>query len=666
MSELLKVKGIGKSSIEKLHENGIFSLADLVHYFPYKYAINEIETLQHISTEKNYVLSCSLEEKGKLYYIRRKLTKLILKVSSNHFFFDVHIFNREYLNQSLIPGEELVIEGRFQNNKTFIASNITKRKNYIEGVIPEYRLKDLSSKLFAKWVMYALNEGFVPIKENIPSYLRDRNELIDAETFMHKVHHPLVLSDTLSVSKRIKYEELLSFFTNLEVRKAKRIISKSTIKHYDITKVKFLISSLPFELTADQKQATNEIFIDFKKESQMNRLLQGDTGSGKTICSLIASFAVVSSNEQVALMAPTEILAYQHYQTFKKYLTPFGVNVAFLSSSVKGVSRREIVEDLRIGRIDILVGTHSLIQDEIKFRKLGFVVIDEQHRFGVNQRRKMREKGWTPDVLIMSATPIPRTLALTYFSDTEISSIHTMPSGRKEIQTKIVTFEELTETFDLMKRELSKNHQIYVVTPLIDQSDKLSSMSVKEAYDLVSGHLPNNIKIGMLHGKMKSIDKENLLSEFKQGNVQVLVSTTVIEVGVDVKNATAMIIFNAARFGLSQLHQLRGRVGRNDQDAYCYLVIDGSLEETTRLDILTRSNDGFEISEEDLKFRGPGELLGFAQTGIPEFKMANLILDQDLIQSVRMDAMDLVKRGDNESLKYKSEVLKKIDTYHLD
>jgi len=397
-------------------------------------------------------------------------------------------------------------------------------------------------------------------------------------------------------------------------------------------------------LTAAQKRVVNEIFTDLKSSLRMNRLLQGDVGSGKTVVAAIGLFASVTAGFQGALMVPTEILAEQHAESLKGLLAPFGVRCELLTSSVKGKRRREILGELAEGNIDILIGTHALIQDEVIFRKLGFVITDEQHRFGVEQRRVLREKGVNPDVLFMTATPIPRTLAITVFGEMDVSIIDEMPAGRKAIETYWAKPEMLERVLAFVEKELVKGHQAYVICPLIEESDKLDVQNAIDAHTTLSHYFQNRYMVGLMHGRLSSDEKDSVMKAFSANEVQVLVSTTVVEVGVNVPNATMMVIYDAERFGLSQLHQLRGRVGRGSDQSFCILLASPKSEVgQERMKIMTETNDGFVLSEKDLELRGPGDFFGRKQSGIPEFKVADMVHDYRALETARNDAAILIQ-----------------------
>jgi ATP-dependent DNA helicase RecG len=408
---------------------------------------------------------------------------------------------------------------------------------------------------------------------------------------------------------------------------------------YDIQKLKDLIATLPYELTTAQKRVVNEICKDLKEPHRMNRLLQGDVGSGKTVVAAIALYAVITAGFQGALMAPTEILAEQHADSLHEWLAPMGIRIALLTGSTKTKARRTLHEQLRNGEIDLLIGTHALIQPDVEFRQLGLVITDEQHRFGVEQRRVLRDKGMSPDVLFMTATPIPRTLAITAFGEMDVSTIDEMPAGRKEIETHWVKKELFDETIKRMAKELQEGKQAYVICPLIEESDKLDVQNTVEVYEQLSSIFHNKFKVGLMHGRLHSTEKDEVMRAFSEGHIQVLVSTTVVEVGVNVPNATFMVIYDAERFGLAQLHQLRGRVGRGSEQSYCILLADPKSEEgKERMISMTETNDGFKLAQKDLELRGPGDFFGRKQSGMPEFKMADLVHDYRALETARQDA----------------------------
>ncbi len=667
MDELLKIKGIGPAMLQKLHHNQIFTLDQLIDRFPAKYEYHRINDFSEVALGVTLTLKGTIIKEPVLNYIRKGLTKLMVELTIEDNPVKCTIFNREYLRPSLKKDTNVVITGKFEKNfQHFIASDMVLEKNYIQGIIPIYNQEDIGDKVFSKLVQEAIHNHAKPQTDPLPNRLIDKNNLLPLNDMRSLAHQPTDLSVIESLSKRIKYDELLRFGLRIAVLKRENDAIHSIPKQYDIDLVKQFIKSLPFELTEDQKMVTNDIFRDMKKSSPMLRLLQGDVGSGKTVCATIAAYAVITAKEQVAIMAPTEILAYQHYQNLSEQLKSFGVTIVFLSSSVKGEDRFRALTGLANGKVQMVIGTHSLIQEDIVFKRLGFVIIDEQHRFGVEQRKKLRLKGYTPDVLLLSATPIPRTLSIAIFGDMDISSIKSMPIGRKPIITKVSDLSYLKTVLSKVDSELISGKQAYFIVPVIEGKTDSPLINVDELYQTVRKHVSSEFEVQVLHGKMKSEDKTKILDRFAQGEIGVLVATTVVEVGLNAKNATIMCVVNAERFGLSQLHQLRGRVGRSHYQAYCYYLSDQILMGNSRLDILEKTTDGFAISEEDLRQRGPGEVFGSEQTGIPKFRMANLIEDEALLHIAFEDAKTLLTDPDPLAKKLVSTALQSLDSYHLD
>lgn len=666
MDELKQIKGIGPKTVEKLKNVGIQTTQDLLLRFPLRYETHAFNTYDEIALETELTLSVKVTKAAKIYFIRKNLDKLTVEVEVNQMFFHVHIFNRRFLSNALKPGTEIVITGQFMKNlSNFTASNIVLLKNFKPGIQPIYGIEDVNDKTLNK-ALRSLLEHASNLPETIPADLLRKHQIPNINDLIVKIHLPEKEEDIFQSRKRIIYEELLHFALRIESLKKlnQNIITKK--KQYDINLVREFISTLPFELTEDQKQATNEIFKDLKNDHQMNRLLQGDVGSGKTIVSVIASLAVVTAGFQVAVMAPTLVLAKQHYEAFKRYLDPYEIKIGLLVSELTNSERLNVIDDIRTNRIQIIIGTHSLIQEDVDFHNLGFLVIDEQHRFGVAQRKELRRKGATPDILLMSATPIPRTLAISIYKDIDVSFIKEKPSGRKEIKTKIVEYEHLNDVLKNVKTQLTQGHQAYIICPKIEESEESGRVSVEEMAEIVRNTLGREFEFGVLHGRMNDYEKDRILNRFYANQMKILVSTTVVEVGVNVKNATSMVILNADTFGLAQLHQLRGRIGRDMHQSYCYLIVDDLSLAKERLEILEQTTDGFLISEYDLSLRGPGEVFGRVQSGIPAFKMANLIKDEEILQAALNDAAMIVSRSDELSVRLTKKAIKAIESYHLD
>ncbi len=662
----MDLKGLGPKTFAKLNNQGLKTISDLLFFFPCRYIKHEFNTINDIEVDKSLILVCKVIEKPKIYFIRKNLDKLLLKVSIDNTIFNVSIFNRRYISKHLEINTHIVVTGKFlKNTNNFTASNISLLKNYQQGIIPQYNISNVKPATILKIYSEALKQG-INLSETIPDYLLKKHRLIDINNLIHKIHQPKTEEDLYHSKRRIVYEELLMFALKIGFLKKINMETITKAKKYDIHKVRDLIKTLPFELTDDQKQATNEIFKDLKKNNQMNRLLQGDVGSGKTIISLIASYAVCTAKQQVAILAPTLVLAKQHLETFNTYLNGFNVKIELLTSDIPTKDKKSIKERVKNHEIDIIIGTHALLQDDLDFYDLGFIVIDEQHRFGVNQRKKLRLKGIKPDILLMSATPIPRTLAISIYKDIDVSFIKQKPKGRLPINTDIQNFDNLDFILDKIKIELDQGFQTYVICPLILDKDESTKLSVEEVYQLLKSKLNNQYTIDYLHGKMSDIEKTNVLNNFYQNQTSILVSTTVVEVGVNVPNATTMLIMNAENFGLSQLHQLRGRIGRSSYKSYCYLIVDDDLLANERLNILKETNDGFKISEYDLELRGPGEVFGHMQSGIPVFKMANLIKDEAILTQAFKDVKDILDAKDPISIALKEKAIKTIDSYNLD
>ena len=483
------------------------------------------------------------------------------------------------------------------------------------------------------------------IIDYVPDYLNEKYDLLSKSEAIKNIHNPINYEFLKKSIDKLKYEELFLFMLKINILK-KNKTQNGLVKVIDKNKVTNLIDSLPFELTVDQNKAVDNIYDDMVSVNRMNRLIQGDVGSGKTIVSFIALYMNYLAGYQGALMAPTEILAVQHYNNIKKIFPD--MNIALLTGKLKAKEKKEIYKNLLDGSINIIIGTHALISEEVKYNNLGLVVTDEQHRFGVNQRANLKNKGVMPDVLYMSATPIPRTYAITLYGDMDISLIKTKPSGRKEVISYLKKESEIKDVLNLMLQELKQKHQVYVIAPLIEESDKIELENVMKLKDKMSLAFGKYFEIGIMHGKLSNKEKEEVMDKFKKNEIQILISTTVIEVGVDVGNATTMVVFDSYRFGLSALHQLRGRVGRSDLQSYFVMI---SNQEAERLKILVKTNDGFEVSEEDFKLRGSGDLFGIRQSGDMQFKLADIKKDIKMLNIAKEDSIEFLSNY-NDKYKY--------------
>lgn len=566
----------------------------------------------------------------------------------------VSIFNRAYLKNQLLVGTNITVFGKYEKNKNVILASeirmgLLPKGEKIEAVY--HGTVGLNSKAISGFINTALMEYGNDLEDYIPKYLLEKYNFLNKKTALNIIHNPSTKEKLKEASIRLKYEELFVYMAKINYLKLKNKNIKDGIeKDFDKEKLDKVIKSLPYELTIDQKTVLNEILEDLTSKRRMNRLLQGDVGSGKTIISIIAMVANYLSGYQSALMVPTEILATQHYETMKEILKDLNVNIALLTGSLPKNKKDLIHEELKLGKIDMVVGTHALIQEEVVYKNLGLVITDEQHRFGVLQRTSLQNKGIMPDVLYMSATPIPRTYALTLYGDMDISTIRTLPKGRKKIKTYLKSYSEIKDVLKMMYEELLKNHQIYVIAPLIEESETLDLTTVNELKDKMNLAFGEKYNVGIIHGKLKQTEKDKIMEDFVNNKIQILISTTVIEVGVNVLNTTMMVIFDANRFGLSTLHQLRGRVGRSALESSCILISDYDSE---RLNVMTTTNDGFEISEEDFKIRGHGDLFGTKQSGDMTFKIADIKEDYKILLQAKKDSMEFLLNNKEEELKEK-------------
>ncbi|WP_195926974.1 ATP-dependent DNA helicase RecG [Turicibacter sanguinis] len=649
LNEILvtEVKGVGKAMVEKLAQLKIVTVKDLLEYFPYRYENYELIDIHHamheekITVEAKVITACSVQYYGKMK------ARMSFNVLVNHEVVKVVVFNRQFLKNQLKLDTLITVTGKWDlGRKVITATDIIIGSAGGRGIEPVYSLKEIPTKTFKKIVKAAYEQFHSLINDDLPLDLQQSYRLISYKDAVSFAHFPKNKEQVRQVERRIKYEELLKFQLKIQyLRHQTKHEKVGANKCFDEMKVEQFIHQLPFQLTEAQLTVLSEIKTDLMSPTRMNRLLQGDVGSGKTVVAAVSLFMTMLAGFQTALMVPTEILGQQHYKSFCELFSPFKeVNIEFLSSSVKGKRRREILEKLRQGEINLLVGTHAIIQQEVVFQNLGLVITDEQHRFGVNQRKMLREKGEFVDVLMMTATPIPRTLAISAFGDMDVSTITQMPKGRKPVETYLIDSGKLDRALNFIQDEiLSKGQQAYVITPLIEESEAMDVQNAVEVYHLWQHHFQGRAKVGLMHGRLSQAEKDAVMDDFVANRSQILISTTVIEVGVNVPNANLMLIYDAHRFGLSQLHQLRGRVGRGSEQAYCLLMSDikneASLE---RLTIMTQTTNGFEISEADLKLRGPGDFFGEKQSGVPVFKMADLVQDFNILQVAMQDAYRLV------------------------
>lgn len=642
---------MGKASAEALQAMGIETVENLIWTFPYRHEDFRLKDIAETPHNERVTVEGRIESEPAVLYLGKNKSRMQLQALVGRHLIKLVFFNQNYLRTKLSPGMVVTVTGKWDRGRQVInVSNITfGPKTDQADFEPVYSLKGkLSQKKFRQFMRQALDDAKADLPETLPASIRKEYKLLDLPDALEGVHFPQDAAHAKQARRRFVYEELLLFQMKIQaLRKTRKQQEHGIEIHYDLKKVRQFIQSLPYELTQAQKKVVNEISRDLLIPERMNRLLQGDVGSGKTVVSAIALYSAVTAGFQGALMAPTEILAEQHAASLDEWLRPFGVEVALLSGSIKQKTRKELLRRLKQGEVDILIGTHALIQPDVMFQRLGLVITDEQHRFGVEQRRILREKGENPDVLFMTATPIPRTLSITAFGEMDVSIIDEMPAGRKKIETSWVKHEQFGQVLLQMEQELSQGRQAYVICPLIEESDKLDVQNAVDVYQQLITLFNGKYKVGLMHGRLPAQEKDAVMRAYSDGELDVLVSTTVVEVGVNVPNATFMVIYDAERFGLAQLHQLRGRVGRSDFQSYCVLIADPKSEEgKVRMHSMTETNDGFQLAEKDLELRGPGDFFGKKQSGLPEFKMADLVHDYRALETARQDAIQLINFTD--------------------
>ncbi len=637
--ELNAIKGIGDKTIALLNKLNIYTIDDLVNYYPFRY-----EILEKTDLNSDRVVIDGVVETNPLFIrLRGKLDKMSFRVRLDDRICNVVIFNRGFLRNNIKINTTITIIGKYDiKHNTITASDIKFGSiSSLPKITPVYHtVSKITSKQINNYILKVIDD--IKVTDIIPSILLDKYKLIPKSEAIREIHRPDDIHLLKNAINHIKYEELFLFMLKMNELKRNRVKVIGIKKEVDKNNVLEFINNLPFKLTNDQLKVVDEIYNDLTSNMVMNRLVQGDVGSGKTIVSFIAIYINYLAGYQSALMAPTELLAYQHYLNIKNIFKDYNIKVELLTGKTK--NKKKLLEDLKNNKIDVLIGTHALIEDSVVFNNLGLVITDEQHRFGVNQRSNLKNKGTNPDILYMSATPIPRTYALTIYGDMDVSSIKTMPSGRVPVKTYLKKNSEIKEVLTMMYEELKNKHQIYVIAPLIEESDKIDLENVYELEEKFNKAFKGIYKVGVLHGKMTKDEKDNVMESFKNNDIQILISTTVIEVGIDIPNATMMVIFDSYRFGLSQLHQLRGRVGRNSFQSYCILISDYEKE---RLDILTLTTDGFKISEEDFRLRGSGDLFGIRQSGDMSFRLADIKKDYNILIKAKEDANYILDNIDN-------------------
>ncbi len=654
MTELKDVKGIGPKSLSLLNKINIYTIEDLVTHYPFRYDVLERDDLNEVGDGEKIIIDGKVESIPILMRFKAGLNKMNFRLVTPSGVVGVSIFNRAFLKSQLTVGTGITVIGKLDKTKNVITASDIKMGGLSNKVRiePVYHCTSgLTNKNISTYINMALLMHGKEIPDYIPGEYIEKYNFLNKKTALNVIHNPSTSEKLKEVTIRLKYEELFEFMFKINYLKEQNKRDKNGLERViDRGRLDEFIKSIPFELTGDQMKAVLEIIEDLEASSRMNRLLQGDVGSGKTIVAFIGMFANYLSGCQSALMAPTEILAMQHYLNLKKFLEKEDIRIELLTGATPKKEKLEIYQGLKDGTVNMVIGTHALIQDEVEYNNLGLVITDEQHRFGVHQRANLQNKGVKPDVLYMSATPIPRTYALTIFGDMDVSTIKERPKGRQKIETYLKTNAEIKDVLGMMYEELKAGHQVYVIAPLIEESENSDLTNVCELRDKMKLAFGEHYKIDIVHGKMSSGAKDLIMEQFKNNDVQILISTTVVEVGVDVPNATTMVIFDADRFGLSTLHQLRGRVGRGTSKSQCILISESDAE---RLKIMETVDDGFEISEEDFKLRGHGDLFGTKQSGDMAFKIASIKSDYKILLQAKKDSKEylLNKETDNDELK---------------
>ena len=644
------IKGVGPARVKLLNKLGIYTLNDIINYYPRTYEDrSKIKKLNDVYDGEEILIIAKVITNAIVRRIRKGLTlfKVIVTDGSNNC--EITWYNQEYIKEKIRKDNTYKFYGKVSNkygklemNTPIVEEmNVSKNTGKIVPIYPS--TNNLTQNVLRSIVENAIKEVNGRLIETLPDYILKEYNLCSLDYAIKKIHFPDSFSEYNIARKRLAFEEIMTMQLLLMKLKKSYNNELNGIQFDKNIKMSDVINDLPYKLTRAQLKVLEEIDSDMESKKCMNRLLQGDVGSGKTVVSIIASYKAVKSGMQVAIMAPTAILATQHLEEFNKILSKYNIKSELLISSITKKNKNEILERLKNGEIDIIIGTHALLEENVIFNKLGLVVTDEQHRFGVKQREKIISKGTNPDTLVMTATPIPRTLALILYADLDISIIDELPPNRKKIDTFAVTKGLENRVNNFIKKQINEGRQIYVVCPLVEESEEINAKSVMELAEKYKNDIFREYRVEYLHGKMKTKEKDTIMEKFKKGDIDILISTTVIEVGVNVPNASIMVVENAERFGLAQLHQLRGRVGRGEYKSYCILKYQGNSDVIKqRMKIMQDTNDGFVISEKDLELRGSGEFFGTRQHGLPEFKIANIYEDMEMLKSIQSIAIKIL------------------------
>ena len=631
-----------KKQIEKLNALHIYDSEDVLRYYPYRYETMKQTDYSDWKIKDKVTFEAEVISSVRTFRFGVKKSVCSFDVMAFDRILHVSIFNRPWAKQ--LPLNQIITIIGVYNGKDKVTAMSYQEKpmSEIDPITPVYSVKEgIGQKDIRNIIRKVMNA--VEIKDIVPGELIDRYRLLERKEALRCVHEPRSEEDVQKAYRTLKYEEFLIFFVSILLNRETQFVMMKQGKTFDTARIQQLIDSLPYSMTPDQVKVLQDIFLDMTSDRCMYRLLQGDVGCGKTLVAAIAMYACVLSGQQAALLAPTEILASQHEANVSALLKGMGVRTRALYAGMNSKQQLEVLEEVRTGKADILIGTHSLIQERVEFADLGLVIADEQQRFGVEQRKALRAKGEKADFLLMSATPIPRTLASTLYGDMDISTIETMPPGRKQVITKLIKENSFRTVLDDINQLLERGRQLYVICAAVEKNEEFSARNVNDTAASLRKLFGEKYPVGLLHGRMSSEEKQQIMSDFEAGHISVLVSTTVVEVGVNVVNATGMIIYDADRFGMSQIHQLRGRVQRGSEQGYCWLLT-GSQDEKVmeRLEILEKTTNGFEISYQDLRLRGPGDILGTKQSGLPDFILGNPVEDTRIIAQARKDAEQII------------------------
>lgn len=663
MIELTEVEFLTDKVRSAFRKNNIFTVEDLLFHYPSKYDDYTITPIEEATLDKTLTIAGICQSKATVVNVKNNLNLMNFFVDVDGYRVRVTIFNRQFLRNKIFYGKYVRLTGKFDGSyNKFVASEISFDE-FGTAINPVFNIKGIDDKKILEIKEKLYYEYKDCIVENLPLEIREKYQLIPIVDAIRYINIPESTEEIMKAIRRIKFSELLEYQLKVKyMLYMRKYFPEGMAINYNKQLVDEFINNLPFALTPDQRTSLDSILYDISSTYKMNRLLQGEVGSGKTIVAIISLYAVTTAGYQGAILVPTEVLAHQHYQSFSKYLQKYNVKIALLTSSTPLKEKKEILTELENGTIKIIIGTHALFQKDVIFNNLGLVITDEEHRFGVRQRVSMVGKGFLIDHLKMSATPIPRTLAISILGDSDISIIKTMPGNKKEVITKYLEYDKRQIVFDHIREEIKRGRQVYIITPMIEESDAMDLKNALDVYEKTKSYYRDECEVGLIHGRLKPQEKEEVMKKFENNEIQILVATSVIEVGVNVINATTMVILDADRFGIAQLHQMRGRVRRSDYQSYCFLISKATAESSIkRLKLVEEISDGFVLAEEDLLIRGQGDIFGEKQTGNVDFKMADVVDDKELFEEANKLADEIIE---NKSLFEKEEYKQLLSIVH--